>query len=136
MEHNHTHEESHLQALELKDPVCGMDVDPEKTEHHFTFENHDYHFCSEHCLHNFKDSPKQYLEKKEGFPIAAGTIYICPMHPEIEQVDPGTCPICGMALEPKNVAEGEEDITELKDMTLRFWVSAVLSVPVLLLVML
>jgi len=136
MKHNHKHEESHLQSLELKDPVCGMDVAPEKTEYHFTFENHDYHFCSEHCLHKFKDSPKQYLEQKEEPPVAAGTIYTCPMHPKIEQVGPGSCPICGMALEPKNVAEGEEDTTELKDMTLRFWVSAVLSVPVLLLVML
>ncbi len=136
MEHNHKHRESPLQALELKDPVCGMDVAPEKTEHHFTFENHDYHFCSEHCLHKFKDSPKQYLEQKEEPSVVAGTIYTCPMHPEIEQVGPGSCPICGMALEPKNAADSEEDTSELKDMTLRFWVSAVLSIPVLLLVML
>ncbi len=136
MKHNHKHEERPLQAIEFKDPVCGMDVDPEKTEHHFTFENHDYHFCSEHCLHKFKDSPKQYLEQKEEPPVAAGTIYTCPMHPEIEQVGPGSCPLCGMALETKNAAETEDDTTELKDMTLRFWVSAVLSLPVLLLVML
>ncbi|MFQ5483438.1 MAG: YHS domain-containing protein, partial [Nitrospinaceae bacterium] len=84
MQHNHQHEGSHRQALELKDPVCGMDVAPDKTEHHFTFENHGYHFCSEHCLHKFKSSPKQYLPPQEEFPVAAGIIYTCPMHPEIE----------------------------------------------------
>ncbi len=135
MKHIHKHEENHLQALELKDPVCGMDVDPEKTEHLFTFENHDYHFCGEHCLQKFKNSPKQYLEQKEEPPVASGIIFTCPMHPEIEQVGPGSCPICGMALEPKNAAEAEEDTTELKDMTLRFWVSLVLSVPVLVIAM-
>lgn len=135
MKHNHKHEESHLQALELKDPVCGMDVDPDKTEHHFTFENHDYHFCSEHCLQKFENSPRQYLKQKEEPPVASGTIFTCPMHPEIEQVGPGSCPICGMALEPKNTGEGEEDTTELKDMTLRFWISLVLTVPVLFIAM-
>ncbi len=125
-----------MEDMGTKDPVCGMNVDPEKTEYHFIFEKQEYHFCSEHCLHKFDESPKQYLEADEESPVAAGTIYTCPMHPEIEQVGPGDCPICGMSLEPKNAVEGEGDTSELKDMTLRFWVSAVLSTPVLLLVML
>ncbi len=75
-------------------------------------------------------------EKTTNDNIPKGTIYTCPMHPEIEQVGPGSCPICGMALEPKGVPEAQEDTTELDDMTKRFWVSAVLSLPVLLLVML
>ncbi len=120
----------------VKDPVCGMEVDPEETVHHFTFEKQDYHFCSEKCLHKFEASPKEYLGPREAASVIEGAIYTCPMHPEIEQVGPGDCPICGMALEPKNAMEGAEDTTELKDMSLRFWVSAVLSVPVLLLVML
>jgi len=83
------------------------------------------------------DCPKCGMSlEKETISVDLQGKYICPMHPEIEQVGPGSCPICGMALEPKNAAEDEEDTSELKDMSLRFWVSAVLSVPVLLLVML
>ena len=83
------------------------------------------------------DCPKCGMSlEKETISVDLQGKYICPMHPEIEQVGPGNCPICGMALEPKNAAEDEEDTSELKDMSLRFWVSAVLSVPVLLLVML
>ncbi|GJL85412.1 MAG: copper-translocating P-type ATPase [Micavibrio sp.] len=130
------HEAHEAHETLVKDPVCGMDVDPEKTKHHFSFEKHEYHFCSEKCLHKFEKSPKAYLEPREELPVAAGAVYTCPMHPEIEQVGPGECPICGMALEPKNAAEGEADTSELKDMSLRFWISAVLSIPVLLLVML
>ena len=122
----------------VKDPVCGMDVDPEKTKHHFVNKRQEYHFCSEKCLTRFQESPDQYLEKKEDIAvqnIPEGTLYTCPMHPEIEQIGPGNCPICGMALEPKSGIV-DEDKTELIDMTRRFWVSAVLSLPVLLLVML
>ena len=124
------------QANIVKDPVCGMDVDPQKTEHHFTFDERDYHFCSEKCLHKFEAEPKKYLEPREAEPVVEGAIYTCPMHPEIEQIGPGSCPICGMALELKDATSGaEEDTTELDDMTRRFWVSAVLSIPTLLLVM-
>ena len=136
MAHSCCNEKHEAHEMLVKDPVCGMDVDPEKTKHHFTFKEQDYHFCSEKCLHKFETSPKEYLAPKEDVPVVAGAIYTCPMHPEIEQVGPGDCPICGMALESRDAMEGEEDTTELKDMSLRFWVSAALSVPVLLLVML
>ncbi len=123
----------------VKDPVCGMDVDAKKTEHHFSYKDVEYHFCSGKCLEKFKTSPKDYLNKKNMVAnenVPEGTIYTCPMHPEIEQVGPGSCPKCGMALEPKGLPEAEENTTELDDMTKRFWISAVLSLPVLLLVML
>lgn len=119
----------------VKDPVCGMDVNAESVAYHFTFEEQGYHFCSEKCLHKFESSPKEYLQPSAFVPITEGAIYTCPMHLEIEQIGPGSCPICGMALELKNAMEGEEDTSELRDMSLRFWISAVLSVPVLLLVM-
>ena len=136
MEHQECHHHKESQQTNIKDPVCGMDVDPEQTEHHFTYKDEVYHFCSAGCIHKFKKSPEEYLNPKEPAPIIAGAVYTCPMHPEIEQVGPGDCPICGMALEPKDSMSGEEDTTELDDMTRRFWVSAVLSLPVLLLVML
>lgn len=141
MEHSHQHNDTHEGNPTVKDPVCGMDVDHNKTQHHFTFKKHDYHFCNEKCLIKFKESPKKYLEAKpdnsaeKDKTVKEGIIYTCPMHPEIEQIGPGSCPKCGMALEPKN-ATNEEDTSELDDMTKRFWISAALSLPVLLLVML
>ena len=146
MEHSHgascCHGNHKEQKIGAKDPVCGMDVDPAKTEHHFMHEGQEYYFCSGHCLAKFKENPESYLHKnetveaaKKAKAISEGIIYTCPMHPEIEQIGPGSCPICGMALEPKSGVTQEDD-SELKDMTRRFWVSAVLSLPVLLLVML
>jgi len=64
---------------------------------------------------------------------ASETVYTCPMHPQVRQKEPGNCPICGMALEPENIAEGEADDTELKDMTRRFWIATALSVPLVIL---
>ncbi len=134
--HKHEHKECHMHKTAIKDPVCGMDVDPEKTAHHFTFEEREYHFCSEKCLHKFEASPKEYLGPKKEVPVIEGAIYTCPMHPEIEQVGPGDCPICGMALEPRDVAVGEEGPNpELVDFSRRFWVGVVLSVPLLILTM-
>lgn len=137
----HNHHSIHKHNMEVKDPVCGMDVDATKTHHHFTFQDKEYHFCNEKCLNKFKETPEKYLETKpdnsteKDKAVKEGIIYTCPMHPEIERIGPGSCPKCGMALEPKNSAH-EEDTSELDDMTRRFWVSAVLSLPVLLLVML
>ncbi|PIR39767.1 MAG: copper-translocating P-type ATPase [Alphaproteobacteria bacterium CG11_big_fil_rev_8_21_14_0_20_39_49] len=122
----------------IKDPVCGMDVDPKKTEHHFTHKGQEYHFCSSKCLGKFKASPEKYINKEEytaNQNVPEGVIYTCPMHPEVEQIGPGSCPKCGMALEPKGGAI-DEDKSELIDMTRRFWICAVLSIPTLLLVML
>ncbi|HEB57039.1 MAG TPA: YHS domain-containing protein, partial [Gammaproteobacteria bacterium] len=95
----------------LKDPVCGMDVTAD-SEFHVHYQHHDYYFCSEHCETKFKDSPEQYLgaETEAGNSCPDGScslssdiIFTCPMHPEIEQQGPGSCPKCGMALEPKGM---------------------------------
>jgi len=129
------------------DPVCGMTVDPSKAAGAFDYKGTKYYFCSKHCLHSFGTDPERYLSKKADAahghhhdaqhvmmpvriskkPKAPGSQYTCPMHPEIVQTGPGSCPKCGMALVP--VAGAEEDKTELRDMTRRFWVSAVLSAP-------
>ena len=130
------HRSEENQKTGFKDPVCGMDVHPEKTKYHFIYEQQEYHFCSEKCRHKFEKSPEDYLRPTEPVSIIEGAIYTCPMHPEVEQIGPGECPICGMALELKDALSSEEDTTELDDMTLRFWVSAILSFPTLLWVML
>lgn len=116
------------------DPVCGMTVDPKQTSYHCSYEYKDYFFCSRHCLEKFKHTPDTYLypqEKKESSSFAE---YTCPMHPEIIQNQPGNCPICGMALEPKHGAL-EADDSEYKDIRLRFWIGAILSFPIFLLAM-
>ncbi len=118
------------------DPVCGMSVDPHKTAHKAEHNGHPYYFCSAGCRTKFLADPEKYLAPQEAAaPVAAGTIYTCPMHPQIEQVGPGSCPICGMALEPKLVTAEAAPNRELIDMTRRLWVGAILSVPVILLSM-
>jgi len=186
---------SYVSAKDLADPVCGMAV-TKGSAHHTEYEGMTYYFCSERCLGKFEDSPEQYLHSDESTkPTQAGeahrcgdgkhhhpasdeaspppaasdtamytcpmhpeiqqkgpgscpkcgmalepmtvtvapgkTEYVCPMHPEIVRDEPGSCPICGMALEPRTV-EAEEDTGELDYMTRRFWVSAVLAIPVLI----
>ncbi len=123
------------------DPVCGMTVDPAKAAGHFDYKGKTYHFCSQHCLHSFKADPGKFLKQvpvqKTGKPFQqaakTGVKYTCPMHPEIVQIGPGSCPKCGMALVPMEA--GVEDDSELRDMTRRLWVSAVLSAPLLLIAM-
>src|SRR5690242_4603244 len=85
------------------DPVCGMKVKTAGARNTAVHEGHTYYFCSPRCLAKFTASPDAYLKAAEqpGAPVPAGTIYTCPMHPEIRQVGPGSCPICGMALEPE-----------------------------------
>ncbi|MES2710601.1 MAG: heavy metal-binding domain-containing protein, partial [Pseudomonadota bacterium] len=88
----------------VKDPVCGMDVDPAKTAHHADHADHAYHFCSAGCRTKFVADPAKYVHPRAPLraePVAPGTIYTCPMHPQIRQPGPGSCPICGMALEPE-----------------------------------
>lgn len=122
----------------IKDPVCGMGVDPKGTKHHFTHSRKEYYFCSEKCLSKFKASPEKYTGKKQPATnenVPKGTIYTCPMHPEVEQIGPGSCPKCGMALEPKGGVVDEGPNPELVDFTRRFWVGAVLTVPLLILAM-
>jgi heavy metal translocating P-type ATPase len=95
-----------------------------------------YYFCSEHCRTKFNADPASFLKPKSSPATAASTdaIYTCPMHPEVRQVGPGACPKCGMALEPL-VASPTEDTTELDDMTRRFWISAALTLPLLIVTM-
>ena len=119
------------------DPVCGMSVDPHTTVHQLTHQGRPYYFCSAGCRTKFAANPKTYLadagERAAPAPVPAGTIYTCPMHPEIRQLGPGACPICGMALEPEIATAGPNP--ELADMTRRFWIGLVLSVPVFVLEM-
>ncbi|WP_139375656.1 heavy metal translocating P-type ATPase [Sphingopyxis flava] len=119
------------------DPVCGMSVDPQKTAHHASHAGSDYHFCSAGCREKFVADPQRYLNKAAA-PIAQdqpGTIWTCPMHPEVRQDHPGACPICGMALEPAMVTADEGPSAELIEMTRRFWIGLALSLPVLVLEM-
>jgi YHS domain-containing protein len=117
------------------DPVCGMKAaaNPDKSAIH---EGQTYYFCSAGCVSKFTSDPMRYLspERKNEPTGPADAIYTCPMDPEIKQVGPGSCPICGMALEPMQ-ATMEEDTTELDDMTRRFWFSLALSLPLLFLSM-
>ncbi len=123
----------------MKDPVCGMEVIPEKAAGHTEWRGDTYYFCSLRCREKFTAAPETYVgaaagqKKSEEMP-AAGK-YICPMHPEVVQDGPGACPICGMALEPLAITPEEGESAELRDMRRRFWVSAALSVPLVLLAM-
>ena len=167
--------EKYIKDSELHDPVCGMQVSA-SSEFQFVHEGQHYYFCSEHCMHKFREDPEAYLKPQQsseaaqapageaglytcpmhpevqqqgpgscpkcgmaleamGVPAIAGkTEYVCPMHPEVVQDHPGNCPKCGMALEPR-AAVVEEKNEELIDMSRRFWVSAVLSLPVFILAM-
>ena len=123
----------------ITDPVCGMTVDPATTAHHATHQGTEYHFCSARCRERFIADPKKYLSpelKTLEMAAPAGTIYTCPMHPQIRQEGPGTCPICGMALEPEMPSLEDEDNPELRDFTRRFWWTLPLTLIVLALAML
>jgi len=133
----------------VRDPVCGMTVDPEKTPHRFDFQGVTYFFCCPHCLAKFSANPEAYLhvaaspspaahaESKPPAPLGAayqGT-YTCPMHPEVQQLGPGSCPLCGMALEPMDVTAEEPENPELADFKRRFWVALIFSLPLFALAM-
>ena len=119
------------------DPVCGMKVDPAITAHHATHDGVHFHFCSAGCLAKFTADPTKYLfNSSRSEPVAApGVMWTCPMHPEIRQQSPGTCPICGMAFEPEEPSLDDAPNPELVDFTRRWWVSAALAVPLLILTM-
>jgi len=139
----HTHQPaSHGAARQhqsgaVKDPVCGMTVDVATARHQAEHAGTAYYFCSAGCRTKFIADPSRYLgaEPKPAAPAPAGTIYTCPMHPEIRQQGPGVCPICGMALEPEIATAASEPNPELVDMRRRFWVALILSVPVAVLEM-
>ena len=134
MARSHGHGTSSLKpAPDEKDPVCGMSVDPATTPHHADFEGKPYHFCSSGCRTKFVAEPLNYLATeptKATQAAAEAEIYTCPMHPQIRQVGPGACPICGMALEPVVVSADVKPNAELIDMTRRFWIGLVLTAPV------
>ena len=113
------------------DPVCGMKVDPATAKHRFSYRGQDYLFCGARCRERFAAEPEKFLAPSKPEPAApAGTIYTCPMHPEVRQVGPGACPICGMALEPEQVSLDDAPDPELIDMTRRFWIALALTLPV------
>jgi len=156
------------EASAVRDPVCGMTVDPETTPHHAHHESETFYFCSAHCREKFLADPAHYTGKSQGSeevegahachhhhghagqvetsaadgrydtvpPGHSGPVYTCPMHPQVRQAKPGSCPICGMGLELESAAMVEEGPNpELVDFTRRFWIGAVLTVPLLVLTM-
>jgi len=144
--HGHVHDHAHDHAAlarddthKVKDPVCGMMVDPHTTEHKAEHAGRPYYFCSAGCRAKFLAEPERYLDPATAAataePVPEGTIYTCPMHPEIRQVGPGSCPICGMALEPVLVSLEAGPNEELIDMTRRFWIGLAPTIPVVVLEM-
>ncbi|MEQ8949324.1 heavy metal-binding domain-containing protein, partial [Parvibaculum sp.] len=144
--------------VRVLDPVCGMKVDPAATSHTHEHGGETFHFCSAGCERKFAAEPEKYLAARDGekgacchghhghdhgqkppAPAAPenekGTKYTCPMHPEIVQDGPGSCPICGMALEPMSVSREKPENEELKDMSRRFWVGLVLALPLFMMEM-
>ena len=119
----------------LTDPVCGMTVAPD-AEHRAKHDGQEYRFCSAHCRHKFVADPQRYLKPSEEQPAAVpGTQYTCPMHPEIVRDEPGSCPLCGMALEPMMPSLEEAENPELTDFRRRFWWTLPLSLVVLVIAM-
>lgn len=119
------------------DPVCGMSVDRATARHFVRHEGQGFYFCSAGCKAKFEAAPQTYLgDRPAPVPAPKGTQYTCPMHPEIVRDKPGSCPICGMALEPMGVPSGDEGPNpELVDFTRRLWGSAILSIPLLIIAM-
>ena len=131
--HDSGHDHDH--GTMVTDPVCGMKVNSRTAAHHFRVAETNYHFCSSRCLDKFKVNPETFLNPSESDPVEVpeGTIWTCPMHPEIRRDGPGQCPICGMALEPLEPTLEEGPNPELQDMTRRFWISAILALPLVIL---
>ncbi len=135
-----------LQPKTVMDPVCGMSVDPARNRGSVEHAGKTYNFCSPHCAEKFKSDPDKYLAGKpapravslaqiQPAPGSKEQEYTCPMHPEVVRQGPGSCPICGMALEPRAVTAAEEENPEQHDMTRRFWVAVAFAAPVLFLAM-
>ncbi|HEV8714642.1 MAG TPA: heavy metal translocating P-type ATPase [Candidatus Binatia bacterium] len=149
---HHQHDRSHPSPAQQegkthKDPVCGMTVKG-TTPHTYEYAEQRYFFCGARCLETFRAEPDRYLEPAKDHVVldvpvhttrsrAAGeeAVYTCPMHPEIVRSEPGSCPICGMALEPRTVTVEAETNPELVDMTRRFWTSLILTAPIFLMAM-
>ncbi|MGI8525927.1 MAG: heavy metal translocating P-type ATPase [Pseudolabrys sp.] len=134
---NHHHHHGDPASGAAVDPVCGMSVKMEGAKHRTEFHGKDYFFCSAGCKTKFSAEPQKFLNKnapsRAPEPAIEGAIYTCPMHPEIRQPAPGSCPICGMALEPEMPTADAGPNPELADMTRRFWIGLVLTLPVMVL---
>ena len=122
----------------VRDPVCGMTVDPASSRHHADHGGNRYFFCGVRCKERFVAEPDRFLAPSQtghAPALSGGALWTCPMHPQIVRNEPGACPICGMALEPMTPTGGEAQNPELRDMTRRFWIAAVLSAPLLAMAM-
>jgi Cu+-exporting ATPase len=124
---------------ETRDPVCGMEVDPSDSAGSVDYLGKVYHFCSESCLKEFKENPAEFLDEeakaKKLAALPQDATYTCPMHPEIQQIGPGSCPICGMALEPMEATIEEGPNPELVDFSKRLKGSIIFVIPLLVLAM-
>lgn len=129
-----THHHSNSPAV---DPVCGMTVDPLTTPNKAKHQNIEYYFCGASCRTKFVANPQRYLNPSAAAreSVPEGTVFTCPMHPEIRQIGPGSCPVCGMALEPLIATADSGPNHELIDMTRRFWIGLALTLPVFVLEM-
>ena len=116
--------------LEAVDPVCGMKVNPATSRHRCDHAGITYHFCCNGCREKFAADPEKYLFPRPAAPAMGNTSYTCPMHPEVRHIGPGSCPICGMALEPLAPSAEPEPNPELADMSRRFWLALVPTIPV------
>jgi Cu+-exporting ATPase len=132
----HTHQDAEKGRRSATDPVCGMAVDPATTVHTATHNGH-HHFCSAGCLSKFEANPDLYAGNSGPAVIdpPEGAIWTCPMHPEIQRAGPGSCPICGMALEPVMPTASDGPSEEYRDMLRRFWIGLLLALPVVALEM-
>ncbi len=136
-DHGHPHEHKHGEQSHLAtDPVCGMKVDPHTAKYRAEHAGHTYYFCNPRCKEKFVAEPAKYLSKEKAEEkVPEGTTYTCPMHAEIKQIGPGSCPICGMALEPMLATADAGPNPELVDFTRRFWIALALTIPVFVLEM-
>ncbi|MFB3078250.1 MAG: heavy metal translocating P-type ATPase [Lysobacterales bacterium] len=148
MSHAHDHDDaevSHAQHSQnhtkgensASDPVCGMQVATDADKPHEVWRDETFYFCSDNCHGKFQGDPYFYASgnsRRKKDDLSKNTDYTCPMHPEIVQQGPGTCPICGMALDPM-IASGDEANEELRDFTRRMWISAAAAVPLIIMTM-
>lgn len=140
----HQHKSKHDEAPKktVHDPVCGMDIDPATAAGSMDYQGTTYYFCSQRCLDRFRADPAQFVKVQPSKPAPAtphqstNIEYTCPMHPQVVRAGPGSCPICGMALEPRTTTLDDGPNLELVDMRRRFWVGVALTVPLLMVAML